>query len=80
MNSKAAAAYHLCRLFQQHPENTLAFIVWLVVAAIDTAIISAVIAYVISNLGKVSFSDAFKPIFIIVAIIHVIFALIMLLS
>lgn len=82
MGKSGAAAFFLMRLFQQNPglwDYLLTFIVWLLVATLDTAIISALIALIIKSFNKnTTFYDIFRGIFIIVGIIHIILTLIML--
>lgn len=80
MGKSAWAAYSVMQFSKNNPELFFSILIWLVLAAIDTAIFAAISAVVVAGFSKTKFTDAFGPLCIIIGIIHVIVALFVLFS
>lgn len=77
--SKSAVAYGIFRLFKfasENPEEAGSFLGWLICAAIETAIISLVVAVIASKVFDQDFGDWFGGSCIVVGIIEIILGII----
>lgn len=74
----AGLFYMLRKGFSENPEGTVTLVAWLISAAIESAIVSLVIAGIAKLVNeKVDFKEWFKGAFIVVGILEIIALLVL---